>query len=174
MPNTHPTDQEKYKPNDREEYREISNDWRHRDNLTWQLPPVIVVLGGAFISAAFAIQIESDHRDIIRIILLTLGALLSLCLTITLAQNLWYQVGSGEALKRLVAGKEIPRSGLMRTLSPSEFNISFWDFVKLAFHPLTGSFILFSLCVIVTLVLFSLLGIQLLIKGLQSCLMFAL
>ena len=43
------------------EYSQISQDWRHRDNLTWQIPSIIVVIGGALITAAFALKIDPKY-----------------------------------------------------------------------------------------------------------------
>ena len=40
------------------EYEQISEDWRHRDNFTWQIPSVIVVIGGALIAAALTLDIK--------------------------------------------------------------------------------------------------------------------
>lgn len=33
----------------REEYIQESNDWRHRDVLTWQLPSILVGVGGSWL-----------------------------------------------------------------------------------------------------------------------------
>lgn len=61
---------------DEVEYNQISEDWRHRDNLTWQIPSVIVAIGGALIAAAFTL----NKKPCIRPLLLGFGAFLSLCL----------------------------------------------------------------------------------------------
>ncbi len=42
------------------EYNQISADWRHRNNLTWQIPSVVVVIGGALITTAFALDIKTQ------------------------------------------------------------------------------------------------------------------
>lgn len=137
------------------EYQQISEDWRHRDNLTWQIPSIIVVIGGALIAAAFALNIDPHYLCIVRPILLGFGASLSLCLTFALAQNLWYQVGSGEALKKIVEGKgdEIPNSKMRRTLCPKDLGISKKRFIKLLFTRLTGSTILLILCICIAFIL---------------------
>ncbi|OLS23366.1 MAG: hypothetical protein HeimC3_25300 [Candidatus Heimdallarchaeota archaeon LC_3] len=83
------------------EYNQISEDWRHRDNFTWQLPSVILVIGSALIVTAFGLDIDLRYLNTVRIILLGLGALLSFSLTWALIQNLWYQVGSSQALINL-------------------------------------------------------------------------
>ncbi len=35
------------------EYEQVSEDWRHRDNLTWQLPSILLVVGGVALGTAF-------------------------------------------------------------------------------------------------------------------------
>lgn len=134
------------------EYDQISGDWRHRDNLTWQIPSVIVTIGGALIAAAFSLNL----KPCIKSILLGFGAFLSFCLTFALAQNLWYQMGSGEALKKITSGQgnTIKKEKVRRTLSPKDFNISICGFIKQLFVKLTGSALLFILCFLVTIALF--------------------
>ncbi len=144
------------------EYNQISEDWRHRDNLTWQIPSIIVVIGGALIVAAFTFNMDSQYLCIIRPILLGFGASLSFCLTFALAQNLWYQVGSGAALIKIAndKGDKIPKNKVMRrTLSPKDFDISKWDFIIQLFTRLTGSALLLILCICITFILFGLLWI---------------
>jgi hypothetical protein len=138
---------------DEVEYNQISEDWRHRDNLTWQIPSVIVGIGGALIAAAFALDIDPQIRPI----LLGFGALLSLCLTFALIQNLWYQVGSGEALIKIINGQrnKIPKDKARRTLNPTkDFDISKWNFIKRLFTTLAGSTFLVILCIGITFILF--------------------
>ena len=142
------------------EYDQISQDWRHRDNLTWQIPSIIVIIGGALIVAAYGLDISPEYIGIIRPILLGFGTFLSACLTVSLAQNLIYQVGSGEALKKIIKGEgnKIPKNKLRRTLSPKDFNISKREVVSILFHELTGSTLLLLLCIGLTLTLFILLS----------------
>ena len=130
------------------EYDQISEDWRHRDKLTWQIPSLIVIIGGALIVAAFT----KGTPPFVTPILLGFGAGLSLCLTFALCQNLWYQVGSGEALKKLVNGKgnSLPKDKLRRALSPKNFNICILQFIGLVITQLTGSVFLLIVCIIVT------------------------
>jgi hypothetical protein len=108
------------------EYNQISEDWRHRDNLTWQIPSVIVVIGGALIAAAFTLNIE----PCIRPVLLGFALLLSLCLTIALGQNLELQNLNGKQLKNLSKkiGKETQR-------------VNF---------AMIGSYLLFILCILIS------------------------
>jgi len=138
------------------EYQQISEDWRHRDNLTWQIPSIIVVIGGALITAAFALNTDPKYLCIVRPILLGFGALLSLCLTFALAQNLWYQVGSGEALIKIAndEGYNLPKDEMRRTLSPKDFCISKKrEFIKRLFTKLTGSTLLLILCICIAFIL---------------------
>lgn len=139
---------------DEEEYKEISEDWRHRDNLTWQIPSIIVAIGGALIVAAFALDIDPKHLCIIRPILLGFGAFLSLCLTFALAQNLWYQVGSGEALEKIINGKgdTLGKSKMRRTISPKNVDICKQEFITRLFKRLTGSALLLILCICIALI----------------------
>jgi len=143
---------------DEVEYSQISQDWRHRDNLTWQIPSIIVAIGGGLTAAAFGLNIDPQYICIVRPILLGFGALLAGCLTFALAQNLWYQVGSGEALIRIASpkGSTIPNDKLRRTLNRKDFHISRWDFVKRLSVRLTGSAVLLVLCMIITSVLVAL------------------
>ncbi len=140
------------------EYNQISQDWRHRDNLTWQIPSIIVAIGGGLTAAAFGLNIAPQYICIVRPILLGFGALLAGCLTFALAQNLWYQVGSGEALIRIASckGSTIPNDKLRRTLNRKDFHISRWDFVKRLSVRLAGSAVLLVLCMIITSVLVAL------------------
>ena len=137
------------------EYAQISNDWRHRDNLTWQIPSVIVAIGGALITVAFTPNIGSEYT-FIRPILLGFGAFLSLCLTFALIQNLWYQVGSEEALMKIVNGEKlvIKKEKPRRTINPEDLNISKGDVINRLFTGLTGSTFLVLLCIGITVILF--------------------
>ena len=99
---------------------------------------------------------KDGQSSIVKPILLGFGAILSLCLTFALGQNLWYQVGSGEALKKLVNGQghSLPKDRIMRALSPKDFNICISQFIIRVFTKLTGSAFLLSVCIIVTCILF--------------------
>ena len=100
------------------EYEQISEDWRHRDNFTWQIPSVIVVIGGALIAAALTLDIKPCQTYIAWIwcILITL-------FDYALRENLVYQMGSGEALIKIVNNKggEIPTDKVRRILKPEDF-----------------------------------------------------
>jgi len=72
-----------------EEYIQESNDWRHRDVLTWQLPSILVGVGGILVAQAFDLQ--DDAPQWIRSAILGLAAGLAFCLTVALEQNLRLQ-----------------------------------------------------------------------------------
>ncbi len=141
-------------------YVQISEDWRHRDNLTWQLPSIIVIIGGALITAAFGLNIDPQYLYLVRATLLGFGALLSFCLTFALTQNLWYQIGSSEYLKKFVNlenKEELPNLKLLRSISPRDFKISPWYIIiKQHFKGLLGSIILLFSCFVITFWLFGL------------------
>ena len=140
-------------------YEQISEDWRHRDNLTWQLPSIIVIIGGALITAAFGLNFDPQYLYLVRATLLGFGALLSSCLTFALTQNLWYQIGSSEYLKRFVKGdkEKLPTSKCLRSISPRDFLNSHWYIIiKQHFKGFLGSIILLFLCFFITFCLFGL------------------
>lgn len=146
MPNWHELD-----------YSEVSADWRHRDNLTWQIPSVIVVVGGALIAAAFGLDLDDEWSSMIRALLLIFGAVFSFILSIALAQNLWYQVGSQKALGSLEKflqgkGKKAPRARgkMRRVISPRAISPWRTHFIKTIACRLTGSTLLLLLCLGIT------------------------
>lgn len=141
---------------DETEYNQISSDWRHRDNLTWQRFSIMVMIAGVLM-AAFGLPELPEWSHIIKALLLAFGAFFSLILTISLTQNLWYQVGSGKALEKLLTGKGNQILKVGRTPSPKDFGIRKRDFIKIVFHDLTGSALLLILCFAITCCLFRLL-----------------
>ncbi len=96
--------------NDNHDYEQLSDDWRHRDQLTWQLPSVLVVIIGALITIVH----EFKNLDDVENYLLWGGLFFAGLLTIALGQNLYFQtvaedlmdaIGSGESVR----GSSIPR-----------------------------------------------------------------
>lgn len=67
----------------------------------------IVVIGGSAVFAAFSGDVDQRYVHLVRPLLLSFGSLLSFCLTFAPAQNLFYQVACGEALK-IEEGKPLP------------------------------------------------------------------
>ncbi len=84
------------------EYEQLSQDWRHRDVLTWQFPSVLILVGGVLVAQAFDL---SGEHPWIRSVLLGLGAGLATCLTIALGQNLRLQQANKDAIMALL-GKD--------------------------------------------------------------------
>lgn len=143
------------------EYSEISTDWRHRDNLTWQLPSIIIIIGGTLVAAAFLFEIDPQYLIFVRSILLLFDALLSLCLTHALGQNILYQVGSSTALEWIIEGKEKEKKILLpnsrRTIKPKkDLKLSRKEIRIILFTDLRGSTFLFILCIFITGSLFCL------------------
>lgn len=128
------------------EYEEISNDWRHRDNLTWQIPSLLSAIAGGLVAAAYTVNLSAEHQHGIRLMLLGFAAGLSICLTFALGQNLLYQLGSGRALELLREGKGIPKGTSPRGLWPKDVGLSFKEVLKRLFSRLLGSTMLFILC----------------------------
>lgn len=69
------------------DFNQFYEDWRHRDRLTWQIPSVVVVIGGAIIIGAYA----SGLCWQIRALVFVLGQFFATTMTVMLAQNLYYQ-----------------------------------------------------------------------------------
>ena len=80
----------------KDRYSEVSADWRHRDNLTWQLPTILFALTGAIFAAILKLRDDTSQCsfDSIFTLLYFLGFLLSIAFSIMLFQNLWSQVVS--------------------------------------------------------------------------------
>ena len=129
-----------------DEYTEISADWRHRDNLTWQIPSLLSAIAGGLVAAAYAIQLP----PYVRLVILGIAAGLSACLTFALGHNLRYQIGSGIALEQLEKEIEIPREKLTRAIRPTELGATAGDILRRLLFRLSGSTLLLILCVAIT------------------------
>ena len=70
-------------------YEQASQDWRHRDQLTWQMPAILVVVGGLLVAEAF--KLPDDAPSWVRNALLLFAFGLSTTLTLALSQNLILQ-----------------------------------------------------------------------------------
>ncbi len=134
-----------------DEYTEISTDWRHRDNLTWQIPSLLSAIAGGLVAAAYAIELPSpgDLR-FVRLILLGIAGGLSACLTFALAQNLRYQIGSGIALEKLRQGIKIPKEKLTRAIRPMQLGVTPGEIVQRLLFRISGSTLLLILCIVIT------------------------
>lgn len=111
------------------EYEQLSQDWRHRDVLTWQFPSVLGLVGGVLVAQAF--DLSKDHAWI-RSVVLGFGAGLAICLTVALIQNLRLQQANKDAIMRLLGKDE--------------------QTTRFEFAPL-GSYLFLGFCVIVCVVL---------------------
>lgn len=72
------------------EYQEASDDWRHRDHLTWQMPPVVMAALGLGFGQVYTRTFTPEH-EWIRVAILVVIAFLSGGLVLTLKQNLTLQ-----------------------------------------------------------------------------------
>ena len=81
------------------EYEQASDDWRHRDNLTWQIPAVLVAVAGFVVSVVFGASNLTPNW--IRTGMLTIAATLGVSLSVALGQNLKLQQKSKEIIESL-------------------------------------------------------------------------
>ena len=81
------------------EYEQASEDWRHRDNLTWQIPAVLVAVAGFVVSEVFGASNLSPNW--IRPGMLAIAATLGVLLSVALIQNLKLQRKSKDIIKSL-------------------------------------------------------------------------
>ena len=134
-----------------DEYIEISADWRHRDNLTWQIPSLLSAIAGGLVAAAYAIDLPSpEDLRCVRLVLIGIAVGLSACLTFALGQNLLYQIGSGIALEKLEQGIEIQRKELTRAIKPKQLGATTGEILRRLLFRLSGSTLLLLLCVGIT------------------------
>ena len=119
---------------DQIEYEQLSQDWRHRDMLTWRFPSFLILVEGILVAQAFRLSAEPPW---IRSVLLGLGAGLAICLTIALIQNLQLQKNNADSVEELLerANEESTRFRFTRR----------------------GSYILLGFCVLVCFILIGLL-----------------
>ena len=120
---------------DQIEYEQLSQDWRHRDVLTWRFPSFLILVEGILVAQAFRLSTEHPW---IQSVLLSLGAGLAICLTRALSQNLQLQQANKVAIMALF-DKDDPKKTTRFCFSSS------------------GSSWLFVFCVIVAIFLIGLL-----------------
>lgn len=144
--------------NDR--YCEVSADWRHRDNLTWQLPTILFAITGAIFAAILKLSdgCSKCSSDSIFMLLYLIGFLLSVAFFTMLLQNIMYQVGSSFYLKRIEENKKLPTQlpPSERVINPFSFGLSKWKVIKFTICNLTGSSILLLFCLFNIFIFFSL------------------
>jgi hypothetical protein len=78
------------------DFKQYYEDWRHRDNLTWQIPAVTTVIGSGIIIGSY---MATAITWCVKALAFGLGAFFSATLTVMLAQNLYYQWRDKEHLK---------------------------------------------------------------------------
>jgi len=81
------------------EYKECSEDWRHRDRLIWATLPIEATAGGVIVGIAYG-QIPDDKLWI-RLCLLLIGVVLTLVMLISLIRHRMFQEGSQEQIRSL-------------------------------------------------------------------------
>jgi hypothetical protein len=81
------------------EYKECSEDWRHRDRLIWATLPIAATAGGVIVGIAYG-QIPDDKLPI-RFFTLVVGVILTSVMLISLIRHRMFQEGSGEQIQSL-------------------------------------------------------------------------
>jgi len=122
---------------DNHDYEQLSADWRHRDQLTWQLPSVLVAISGALITIVF----EFDKLAHLQVYFLWGGLLFAGLLTIALGQNLYFQTVAEDLMDAIKGGEQVRGSSIpiRRTTGPSFGALMMRGFVKMGS---TGLFLL--------------------------------
>ena len=85
------------------DYKQLSDDWRHRDQLTWQLPSVLVVISVALITMVFQFE-ELAH---LQVYFLWGGLLFAGLLSITLWRNLYFQAVAEDLMDAIKNGERV-------------------------------------------------------------------
>ena len=89
------------------DFKQYYADWRHRDNLTWQIPAVTVAIGAGILIGGYVAKIPWH----VKALAFGLGAFFIATLTVMLAQNLYYQWWDEKYLKDYGKGKtSVPKS----------------------------------------------------------------
>ena len=119
------------------DYQQLSDDWRHRDQLTWQLPSVLVVITGALV----AIVHEFQNLDQVGNYLLWGCLIFAGLLTIALGQNLYFQTVAEDLMDAMGSGEAVRGSSIPRRREPGP---SFVAFIKRGLVKVgsTGLFVL--------------------------------
>lgn len=82
---------------DKQRYELLFADWRHRDQLTWQLPAVVVAVSGALITVIYSFDVPEP----VRTSMLGGGATFAGILAIMLGQNIYYQTVAEDLVDRV-------------------------------------------------------------------------
>jgi hypothetical protein len=126
------------------EYEETSEDWRHRDSLTWQMPAVLVAVGGLLVANTFNLQ--ESTPPLIKISILGMTMLFAAFLTVAFRQNLNLQKKNSDVINELNRRTERYKfirwgSGLFFWLSVAItiFLIALFIWTALSFLPIALS-----------------------------------
>ena len=95
-------------------YEQLSEDWRNRDRITWQLPAVLVVVAGLLLSQVFW---KNGVEQQVENWLLWGGFGFTLLFTIILARNLYLQAVGADLIRIIQTGGddiEEAREGALR------------------------------------------------------------
>ena len=146
-------------------YEQLSEDWRNRDRMTWQIPAVLIIVGGIFVVSVFGEQFNLEEEKWIAVGLLASGLFFVWVLTVFLTRNAYFQAVGDDLMERIKNGDEEQlckaRSGarrLPKRLENYSFRSAFRDScVKLS------SLLLILLCVGIG-IFFTLLLLQILEK----------
>ncbi|MEE9442223.1 MAG: hypothetical protein V3V99_06105 [candidate division Zixibacteria bacterium] len=95
---------------DNHDYEQLSDDWRHRDQVTWQLPSVLVAVSGALIAAV--LQFDKLTCAGVRDYLLWGGLLFAGLLSIALGQNLYFQTVAEDLMDAIKNGEPVRGSSI--------------------------------------------------------------
>ncbi len=99
---------------DNHDYEQLSADWRHRDQLTWQLPSVLVAVSGALITIVY----QFNNLAHVGNYLLWGGLLFAGLLTIALGQNLYFQTVAEDLMDAIRSGEAVRGSSIPRRREP--------------------------------------------------------
>lgn len=148
----------------KEEYKQLSEDWRSRDRMTWQMPAFLVVIGGLLLVSAFS-QLGNDPT--VKNMILSIGMLFSWITTTFLTRNIYLQ-GLGQKLLKEIKDaitNDCSREGLAEIIQRARRvplhtgtgEYRFWSVFFRDFITPLSSVCLLSLCTVITGVFFQLL-----------------
>jgi F0F1-type ATP synthase assembly protein I len=108
------------------EYKECSEDWRHRDRLIWATLAGVATIAGVIVGVAYGQSL--DDKLGVRFWILFIGVILTLVLLISLIRHRMYQEGSEEQIQSLLNIKDWyssprihrPRDFELRGITPSK------------------------------------------------------
>lgn len=85
-------------------YEQLSEDWRSRDRITWQIPAVLAVVGGLLLATIFGrvggLDIDNAAKDA----LLVVGYVFAFLLVLLLARNLYLQAVGADLMQEIKRG----------------------------------------------------------------------